>query len=245
MMRYISFTLVAFLCGVDAGTIKKLRGNSNNVVSSATKRKLQHHGHQTQRRLASMLFKESTCNENITSAECISIDTFLSNQSPSSSEVKIECGQCVSFDTTDNTFYNFTHGFNIVGKLKIPENASFELLTKYVLVQGLLQMDAPIDTKLPRSDEAAIKIILTGTDNVQFYPDSATENELACDMGNTGTAQLCNVGIKPFAVAGGRLDINAIDENCPSWTKLKSLSVDLFEIELTDPLAADCWAPGA
>ena len=89
MMRYLSFTLVAFLCGVDAGTIKKLRGNSNNVVSSATKRKLQHHGHQTQRRLASMLFKESTCNENITSAECISIDTFLSTQSPSSSEVKM------------------------------------------------------------------------------------------------------------------------------------------------------------
>ena len=68
---------------------------------------------------------------------------------------------------------------------------------------------------------------------------------MACDMGNTGTAQLCNVGIKPFVVAGGRLDINAIDENCPSWTKLKSVSADLSEIELTDPLAANCWAPGA
>ena len=55
----------------------------------------------------------------------------------------------------------------------------------------------------------------------------------------------CNIGMKPFAVAGGRLDVNAIHDDCPSWTMLQSLNADLtHQIKLTDPLAADCWAPG-
>lgn len=107
-------------------------------------------------------------------------------------------------------------------------------------------MDAPLlDTKIPRVDGALVKIILTGTEDVEFYPDIATENEMACGMNMTDSTLLpCNIGMKPFAVAGGRLDINAIHDDCPSWTKLQSLNADLTQIKLTDPLAADCWAPG-
>lgn len=43
----------------------------------------------------------------------------------------------------------------------------------------------------------------------------------------------------------GRLDINAIDDSCPSWTKLKSLSYDKTQITLTDSNAAACYGAGA
>lgn len=43
----------------------------------------------------------------------------------------------------------------------------------------------------------------------------------------------------------GRLDINAIADTCPSWTKLKSLSADKTQITLSDPQAAACYGVGA
>ena len=195
-----------------------------------------------------MKFIESACNADLSFpwTTCTPIDTFLlTQQSPSDSEVKIPCGECVTMNTTNtNTVYDFPHGLNIVGKLHIPENASFIIRTKFVLVQGLLKMDAPIDTKLPRTDGALIKIILTGgSENVQFYPNT-TENTMACGMDSDSNPLPCNIGKKPVAVAGGRLDIMAIHDDCPSWTKLQSLSANRTQITLTDPLAVACWAPG-
>jgi hypothetical protein len=87
------------------------------------------------------------------------------------------------------------HPWNL---LHIPEDASFTLTTKYVLVQGVMRMDPPTDTTIPRSDGAVVKIVLEGTDDVTFTPDAETDNAMAC-----GVDTPCNIGKRPFAVAGG------------------------------------------
>ena len=103
-------------------------------------------------------------------------------------------------DVTDGSTLPVPMGLNIVGKLHIPEDASFTLATKYVLVQGITRMDPPTsDTTIPRSDGAVVKIVLEGTDDVTFIPDAETDNMMAC--GGMGVS--CNIGMKPFAVAGG------------------------------------------
>jgi len=102
-------------------------------------------------------------------------------------------------DVTDGSTLPFPMGLNIVGKLHIPEDASFALTTKYVLVQGITRMDPPTsDTTIPRSDGAVVKIVLEGTDDVTFIPDAETDNAMACGVGTP-----CNIGKRPFAVAGG------------------------------------------
>ena len=35
-----------------------------------------------------------------------------------------------------------------------------------------------------------------------------------------GVTGVCNFGTRPFAVAGGRMDIRGYDPRCPSWTRL-------------------------
>jgi len=218
-----------------------LRGNSVAVTGEdredhykdAQERKLQHSNH----------FKESACNANIATVACTPIQTFLNTNtttttSPADAEVKIPCGSCVTMDVTDNSVFHFPHGLNVVGKLHIPEDSSFELRTKYVLVQGYMTMDRPSvgQTTIPRADGAKINVVLEGSEHVVFTPDADGDNSM------TGQQ---NIGSKPFAVAGGKLDINAIDDACPSWTTLNSLSADKTEITLRDPLAAACWAAGA
>ena len=153
------------------------------------------------RRLAAGPFAESSCNSGVDAAPCSGIDSFLSASGidPSTSEVLIPCGSCVSFDATDGSVYDFPRGLNVVGKLRVPESASFELRTKFVLVQGILRMDPPSDAKIPRSDGAVVKVVLTGTDAVTFSPDPLTDNGAACPAGG------CSIGTKPFAVAGGTL----------------------------------------
>ena len=183
-MRFAAvFILATIASTANAARLKKLRGNNNNIAATPNnhdqthQRKLQH---------SHMNFVESSCNANVASASCTPIDTFLLSQFPLTDEVKIPCGQCLTFNTTTNTLYNFPFGLNVVDKALIPENASFSITTKYLLVQGLLQMDAPLlDTKIPRVDGALVKIILTGTEDVGCDPDIATENEMACGMNMT------------------------------------------------------------
>ena len=134
-----AFLLFGVTYGVNANDDQtKLRGSSSGVIIKEdhkdAARKLQHSNH----------FKESACNANITTATCTPIQTFLNTtQSPNDTEVKIPCGMCVTADITDDSILHFPNGLNIVGKLHIPENASFELRTTYVLVQGYMTMDGP------------------------------------------------------------------------------------------------------
>ena len=125
-------------------------------------------------------------------------------------------------------------GLNIVGKLVIPALADIQILTKYVFVQGLLQMlPPPPGTQVSSKDVGPkVKFTLYGTEEITFMPDAATDNAHL-------TGEL--VSAKPFAVAGGRVDIRAIDSSCPSWVKLKSVTygTPLQNVALGKPASQD------
>jgi len=102
---------------------------------------------------------------------------------------------------------------------------------KYVFVQGELKVDP--ESTIPAS--AMVTIELYGTENVNFtrYED----NEDIHDMGK-----------KPVAVVGGRLNVHAMpSDDCPSWLPLKDVtdSNGVKELVLTGSKAYDCWATGA
>ena len=152
------------------------------------------------------VFKESHCNDAVESAACMSFDDFMASQDPASAEVKIPCGTCVSLDKRDGSTHAFPHGLNIVGRLHIPNDARVTIRTKYVLVQGLFRVDPPqMGYTLPHADGSKVIFQLMGTEAVTFYPDADTDNVMACGMeDDMVTPKACNVGIKPFAIAGGK-----------------------------------------
>ena len=152
------------------------------------------------------IFKESLCNDEVESAACIPFDDFMANQDPTSAEVKIPCGICVALDKRDGSTHIFPHGFNIVGKLHIPNDARVTIRSKYVLVQGTFRVDPPqMGYTLPHADGSKVVFQLMGNEAVTFHPDADTDNVMACGMeDDMVTPKACNVGIKPFAIAGGK-----------------------------------------
>ena len=112
---------------------------------------------------------------------------------------------------------DFEQGLNIVGKLVIPSGADIQIITKYVFVQGLLEMPPPpAGTPISSEDSGPrVKITLYGTDEITFTPDEATDNS---HLGGE------KVSAKAFVVAGGRVDVRALDANCPGWVKLQSVT---------------------
>lgn len=107
------------------------------------------------------------------------------------------------------------NGLDIRGKLYVPPNHKSTLRTTCVFVQGELQMS---DTNPISPDNVSMKIVLTGTTDVTFTPADSNANV-------TGTP--FNAGIKPFLVAGGKLDIRGWDvaegeERVATWAPVLS-----------------------
>jgi hypothetical protein len=137
------------------------------------------------------LFNPLTCNANIAKADC-SVNK-LSSLLSGTAKVTIPCGTCYTYDlpATSTTI----EGLDIVGKLYVPPNYKSTLLTKFVFVQGVLEMS---DTNSISKNNTSMRIVLTGDTDVTFVPAS----------GNAGVAaSTFNAGVKPFLVVGGRLDV--------------------------------------
>lgn len=100
-----------------------------------------------------------------------------------------------------------------MGKLKVPMNYKSTLKTPYVFVQGELEMS---DDKTISEDNTSMKIILTGNTDVMFKPEEPI----------TGIASSLNAGVKPFLVAGGKLNIRAWNQQGggKTWTPLLSMA---------------------
>ena len=56
---------------------------------------------------------------------------------------------------------------------------------------------------------------LTGTSNILFKPSEAP-NKNVC----TGTDSKCNLGVKPFVVVGGKVNINGMPDTCAMHTSI-------------------------
>ena len=136
---------------------------------------------------------------------------LVSNKLPSGNDpLTIPCGQCYTFDVGGNVTLN---GLNIEGKLMFPLNHKAVISTPYVIVQG--ELEITVDHAKIAPENIGTKFILTETNAIYFKP-TKTPNQNACD----GSGGSCNLGAKPFVVAGGKVSINAMPETCASHTPI-------------------------
>ena len=167
-----------------------------------------------------------SCNIDIGSCDIVTatpLSTLVAAASAtnSSSHVIIPCNTCAYVDYTDGEVVSLPNGIDIVGRLIFPPSANVEIKLKALFVQGML------DIEKPHGDNKVV-ISLYGDDEVTFYPHES-------DNG-------VNIGFKPIVVAGGQLNINAVDTNCPSWTRLMyKVSDTQLKVE---PEFASCVNPG-
>ena len=160
-------------------------------------------------------FEPLGCNAGLANATtCENFSTLL--PAPPAGEgvaLVVPCGACyvVDADTPRDLDLSGTAGLDIQGKLTIPQGAGLTITTPAVYVQG--ELDIQSDAEITAANRA-VKFVLTGTTPQTFHP--ADTNAGRC--GDAG----CAVGTKPFLVAGGRLDIDAMPPTCPTWTHLKS-----------------------
>jgi len=140
-----------------------------------------------------------------------SCNKLVSNHISNDVPLKIPCGQCYLFDMVGDITLN---GLDIEGKLLFPVNHKATIHTPYVIVQG--ELEIKVDHAKISPENLGTKFILTGTNNVIFDPSEAP-NEKACD-GLSG--KKCNLGVKPFLVAGGKVNINSMSESCATHTPI-------------------------
>ena len=146
---------------------------------------------------AHMNFVRSTCNDALDGASCVDWSSYFTDEDLAS-EVEIPCGECVMLDASPGqplagSVLNFSEGLNIVGKLVIPSDADVHLYTKYVYVQGVLEVPEPAaGTPIVNGNE--IRFTLYGTEELTFTASTMSDNH---HLGAKG------VGAKAFAIAGG------------------------------------------
>ncbi len=140
----------------------------------------------------------------------------------------VPCGQCYTFDLTGNVTALSSSGIQVEGKLRFPPNhPETTIYTPFVIVQGELEITANHDTLGP--DNQVVRFILVGTgtdvddpeDDVDvLFSSTKSPNQNACANFENG---VCNLGRKPFVVAGGRVNIQStMPSGCETWTPLLS-----------------------
>ncbi len=157
-------------------------------------------------------FSPLDCNPTSWPSTCA---TKVSDNLPSGSNpLVVPCGQCYTFDLTGNVTLN---GINVVGKLQFPVNHRATIHTPYVIVQGELELI--VDNSKISPANKATTFILTGADNDVIFNPTESPNQNACDA-SPHNGQ-CNVGKKPFLIAGGKVNINAMSDSCITYTPIQ------------------------
>ena len=145
----------------------------------------------------------------IDSAPC---ETFSSQNYDLSQTVEIPCGSCITMDLVgDQTFQK---GLDVQGKIIFPSTrSSLNITTPFVFVQGEFIIEELSMRTIPQTDKD-LEFHFVGTDDVTFvsHPDQVFDK---CSGG-------CNVSKKPFVVAGGRVDIQGMNEMCNTWTRVQA-----------------------
>lgn len=168
------------------------------------------------RRRRSLLYAPSSCNDGVETEPCLDFSSLVEAALSADSAAVVPCGECYAVDYDDSSTVTLPNGLDVLGRLRFPETASVTINTTSVVVQGLWDMEKPAAGN-------KVKITLYGTEEKTLYHMSkcgGEGHENALDLECTDVE---NVGKKPFIVAGGKVNINAIDSTCPSWTKLKDV----------------------
>ena len=151
--------------------------------------------------LAGKNFSPLDCNQDIEIADCTTTFSSLWNTaSVQDNEVVIPCGTCAVVDYADGSTITFNKGLNIQGKLFFPPTANVEIYTSHVFVMGVLEMEPPAAGN-------KVKFRFFGVANQFLRPIENNAHECDATSG-------CNLGKKPFAVAGGMLCPSSQEEHC-------------------------------
>ena len=164
---------------------------------------MEHHQHAN--------FSPLLCNGNF-SMNCVPLNVT----DVKSSVYVVPCGTCQVLTET----INFIGGLNVEGHLQIlpPANVTSELSIQapFIFVQGKLTVDMESESFAERRGSIHIELVEGDGTDIQMVPHA--ENIIAC-----GDPTKCNVGKRPFVVAGGMIDIRGYNESCPSWTNLDAV----------------------
>ena len=144
--------------------------------------------------------------------------------------VVVPCGECYTYDLAGTATLG---GLDVQGRLVVPRNHKSTLRTPYVFVQGVLE--ASDDNPVSR-DHEGLRIVLTGTDDVEFVPAGS-------NAGVPGTP--FHAGSKPFLVAGGRLDLRGWDGGGDEEDAVAPWSPPLATAEGALPVPPLAAVPGA
>lgn len=129
-------------------------------------------------------------------------------------DVEVPCGVCYSMESyVSGESITLNGVLSIIGKLEFPDGTRLSLTTTGIIVQGELAM---MSTKVINGNPD-ITIKLTGSNDITFVPHPVNQN--ACG----GAGQSCNLGPKPLVVAGGSLNIQGMDDSCPTWTTVEDI----------------------
>ncbi len=149
------------------------------------------------------------CNADIDSAPC---ENFSTQNYDLTQTVVIPGGTCITMDLVGDQ--TFEQGIDVEGKLVFPsDRSSLKITTPYVFVQGEFIVEELAETFLPQPDKD-LEFHFVGTDDVTFvsHPHQVFDK---CANG-------CNVSKKAFVVAGGRLDIQGMNDHCNTWTRVQA-----------------------
>ena len=139
-------------------------------------------------------FYPLTCNANLTLLDCgVNKTSTLIRPSSGGDPFTIPCGTCYLFDLGSNV--SLPTGLRVMGKLVFPMSYQTTVYTSFVIVQG--EMVVRSNSSVISPDNLSVHFLLTGTNDTVFDTSSSYPNTLACNN------SLCNVGKKPFIVAGG------------------------------------------
>jgi len=143
--------------------------------------------------------------------------------------VYVPCNICYTMEqfTDADTTIVLNGPLNIKGKLHFPDGTKLTLVTPGIIVQGQLSIKS---TKLVDGIPDII-FRFTGEITELFIPDEP--NAHACGQ------QGCNLGSKPFLVAGGTVHINGLPDHCPTWTTIIDVIADGYNIPLSYPHSPD------
>ena len=225
--NYTKFIDVNSLLRLDDITGKNLGVNSEVIIMSPESASIG-------------TFHPLDCNANLTANPCTTklSDIYGKNILSTLTDLPliIPCGQCVIFDLKKDVI--IAGGLNIKGKLKFQDNQKVTIHTPFVIVQGELSIKVDHDVISP--DRESIAFNITGIDDVKFKPTDSP-NQDACALNNGE----CNLGRKPFIVAGGKLNIDAFPSNCSTHTpvldtKTADISPNKDDFPVFEPLPDSC-----
>lgn len=156
-------------------------------------------------------FHPLDCNSNLADVPCVGLSTKLPS---ANNPLVVPCGQCYIYDLGNEQDITFNGGMHIKGLLKFPPNVRHvNIVTTSIIVEGELEITTDAGNIAPENESIVFNI--TGTDNVNFMP-AESPNINVCNTAG------CDLGPKPFLVAGGKVNIQGfpLDSSCATHTKI-------------------------